>query len=97
MIKQWQSMHNYQCFLTNSKASFDSSERVRLHSELWILWQKLRLFDTDKVMVFLLPFYSHTGRPAKNQPQILRSFILMVSMKFTPLSLTLWVERLSHD
>lgn len=76
MIKHWQSMQDYKCFLHNSKVSFDSSERTRLHTELWKPWQKLRLFDTDKAMQFLLPFYSATGRSAKNQPQILRSFIL---------------------
>src|SRR5699024_11470378 len=54
----------------------------------------------DIAMGVLLPFYSSTGRPAKNQPQILRSFILfflLVSMGLTPPSLTLWVSRLSHD
>ena len=76
MIKYWQSMQDYLYFLNESKIHFDSSERVRLHSELWKPWQKLCLFDTDKAMAFLLPFYSNTGRPAKNQPQILRSFIL---------------------
>lgn len=100
MIKHWQSMQDYNCFLHNSKVSFDSSERTRLHTELWVPWQKLRLFDTDIAMNVLLPFYSSTGRPAKNQPQILRSFILfflLVSMGLTPPSLTLWVSRLFHD
>ena len=100
MIKQWQSMNNYQCFLNTSKAVFDSSERQRLHSELWIPWQKLRLLDTDRAMDFLLPFYSTTGRPATNQPQILRSFVLfflLLSMGLTPPSLTRWVNRLKHD
>lgn len=99
MIQYWQSMHDYQCFLNNSKASFDS-ERTRLHSELWLPWQKLRLFDTDRAMAFLAPFYSPIGRPAKNQPQILRSFILfflMLSMGLAPPSLTLWVKRLRCD
>lgn len=100
MIKHWQSMQDYKCFFLNSKVSFDSSERTRLHTDLWIPWQKLHLFDTDIVMGVLLPFYSSTGRPAKNQPQILRSFILfflLVSMGLTPPSLTLWVSSLSHD
>ena len=100
MIKHWQSMQDYKCFFLNSKVSFDSSERTRLHTDLWIPWQKLHLFDTDIAMGVLLPFYSSTGRPAKNQPQILRSFILfflLVSMGLTPPSLTLWVSRLSHD
>ena len=100
MIKYWQSMQDYKYFLTESKVHFDSSERNRLHTELWKPWQKLRLFDSDKAMEFLLPFYSNTGRPAKNQPQILRSFILfflLFSEGLAKLSLTLWVDRLGHD
>ena len=100
MIKYWQSMQDYKYFLTESKSHFDSSERNRLHTELWEPWQKLRLFDTDKAMDFLLPFYSNTGRPAKNQPQILRSFILfflLYSKGLDKLSLTLWVDRLKTD
>ena len=100
MIKYWQSMQNYKHFLSESKVHFDSSERVRLHTELWKPWQKLRLFDTDKAMEFLLPFYSSTGRPAKNQPQILRSFILfflLCSEGLAKLSLTLWLDRLRGD
>ncbi|NBI59786.1 hypothetical protein D3Z53_17410, partial [Lachnospiraceae bacterium] len=100
MIKYWQSMHDYLHFLHESKVHFDSSERTRLHTELWKPWQKLRLFDTDRAMDFLLPFYSITGRPAKKQPQILRSLILfffLYSEGLTPSSLTLWVDRLKHD
>lgn len=62
MIKHWQSMQDYKCFFLNSKVSFDSSERTRLHTDLWIPWQKLHLFDTDIAMGVLLPFYSSTGR-----------------------------------
>lgn len=100
MIKYWQSMLDYQCFLNNSKAGFDSSERQRLHSELWIPWQKLRCLNTDRAMSFLLPFYSSTGRPATNQPQIIRSYVLfflLLSMGLTPPSLTSWVDRLKQD
>lgn len=100
MIQHWQTMHDYHCFLNNIKTTFDSSERGRLHSELWLPWQKLRLLNTDKAMEFLLPFYSSTGRPATNQPQILRSFILfflLLSMGLTPASLTHWVGRLKQD
>ena len=100
MIKYWQSMHDYLHFFNESRAHFDSSERTRLHTELWKPWQKLRLFNTDRAMEFLLPFYSCTGRPALNQPQILRSLILfffLFSEGLAPPSLTLWVQRLSHD
>ncbi len=100
MIKYWQSMQDYKYFLTESKIHFDSSERNRLHTLLWKPWQKLLLFDTDKAGEFLLPFYSATGRPAQNQPQILRSFILfflLYSEGLAKPSLTLWVGRLKND
>lgn len=51
-------------------------------------------------MAFLEPLYSHTGRPALNQPQIVRSFVLfflLLSMGLTPPSLTAWVARLKQD
>ena len=44
MIKYWQSMQDYKYFLIKSKAHFDSSERNRLHTQLWIAWQKFRKF-----------------------------------------------------
>lgn len=100
MIKYWQSMQDYKYFLTESKVYFNSSERNRLHTELWNAWQKLRLFDTNQAMEFLLPFYSTTGRSAKNQPQILRSFILFLLLYSNGLSkpsLTLWVDRLKDN
>ena len=100
MIKQWQSMNEYHYFFTEAKVLFDSSERSRLHCELFIPWQKVRSFNTDIAMEFLEPFYSDTGRPATNQPQLLRSFILfslMFSCGLVPLSLTSWVNRLKSD
>lgn len=100
MIKHWQTNQEYHCFLANAKTTFDSSERVRLQSELASAKEKLRLLDTDAAMRFLEPFYSNTGRPALNQPQILRSFILfflLVSMDLTSPSLTSWVKRLKSD
>ena len=100
MIKHWQTNQEYHCFLANAKTTFDSSERVRLQSELASTREKLRLLDTDAAMRFLDPFYSNTGRPALNQPQILRSFILfflLVSTDLTSPSLTSWVKRLKSD
>ncbi len=100
MIKHWQTNQKYLCFLANAKTTFDSSEKVRLQSELASAREKLRLLDTDAAMRFLEPFYSYTGRPASNQPQILRSFILfffLVSMYLTSPSLSAWVNRLKSD
>lgn len=100
MIKYWQSMGEYHYFITEFKVHLNSSERQRLHQDLWEPWQKLRLFDTDIAMHFLEPFYSPTGRPAMNQPQILRSFILfflLVSYGLIKPSLSLWIDRLKSD
>lgn len=100
MIKCWQSMDEYHHFLNEMNVLFDPSERARMHHELWIPWQKLRSFDTDRAMRFLEPRYSPTGRPAINQPQILRSFILfflLIAQGLIPLSLTLWIRRLKAD
>ena len=35
MIKHWQSIQDYKCFLHNSKVSFDFSERTRLHTTFY--------------------------------------------------------------
>lgn len=41
------------------------------------------------------PFYSSTGRPALNQPQILRSFVLLMDQHC--LGIDSWVDTLAHD
>ena len=51
--------------------------------------------NLDPVGDFLAPFYSATGRPALNQPQILRSLVLMLDRKFT--SLTRCTQELIGD
>ena len=58
-------------------------------------WHKLTSMNLDPVWDFLVPFYSNTGRSAINQPQILRSFILMLDRNFT--SLTKWTVELNMD
>ena len=50
------------------------------------------ILDLDPVMEYLSAFYSPVSRPAKNQVQIIRSFILMVMLGFT--SLTAWLRKL---
>lgn len=51
--------------------------------------------NLNPVRDFLTPFYSNTGRPALNQPQIMRSFLLMLDRKFS--SLTKWTTELAGD
>ena len=75
MIKNWQSHKKYLHFLKHCKARMDSSQRIRW-KELRPIRKRLKSLNLDAAGVFLFPLYSFTGRPALNQPQILRSFIL---------------------
>ena len=95
MLKHWQSHQEYLHFLHEAKIHFDSSQRKRLSSEFASARDKLRLLDLDPVMVHLAPFYSTTGRPALNQPQIIRSLTLMLHLGVT--SLTRWLNHLASD
>ena len=95
MLKHWQSHQEYLRFLHEAKVHFDSSQRKRLASEFASARDKLRLLDLDPVKAHLSPFYSTTGRPALNQPQIIRSLTLMLHLGVT--SLTRWLNRLASD
>ena len=93
MLKHWQSHQEYLRFLHEAKVHFDSSQRKRLASEFASARDKLRLLDLDPVKAHLAPFYSTTGRPALNQPQIIRSLTLMLHLGVT--SLTRWLNLLA--
>ena len=94
MLKHWQTHAEYQQFISEAVASLNPSQLKKLYS-MADSWHKLTSLNLDPVGDFLAPFYSNTGRPALNQPQILRSFILMLDRKFT--SLTRWTEALKGD
>lgn len=56
---------------------------------------KMISLDGDSIIPFMSRFYSHTGRPAKNQMEILRSFILMPHFRcFSPEN---WTLKLQYD
>ena len=58
--------------------------------------QKLLNLNLDPVLEYISNFYSTTGRPAKNQAQILRSlilFVLLFNKTPTKASLTSWVAE----
>ena len=90
MIKIWQSHQEYIHFLHEAKIHFDSSQRTGLTGEFAAAREKLCLLNLDPVMALLEPYYKPFGRPAINQPQILRSLILMLDQGFT--GITAWVE-----
>ena len=56
---------------------------------------KLYLLDLDPLKPLLSPYYSITGAPAKNQPELIRSFILMSELHCH--GITKWVKKLYEN
>lgn len=94
MLKNWTSHADYRHFVSSAVTYLNSSQRKRLSSMQFSL-DKLTALNLDVLKGILKPHYSSTGRPALNQPEIFRSFILMMDMRET--SLTNWVDRLKSD
>ena len=95
MIKNWQSHQEYLHFLHEAKVHFDYSQRTRLTGEFAAAREKRRLLNLDPVMELLQPYFPPFGRPAINQPQILRSLVLMLDQGFT--GIAAWVEKRNSD
>lgn len=94
MLKHWASHEEYQQYITQTVNTLNESQIKRFFSYKDSL-DKLTSMNLDPVKAFLEPYYSHTGRPAIHQPEILRSLILMTDLH--ELSLTKWVEKLISD
>ena len=94
MLKHWDSHAEYQHFISQAVESLNPSQ-LKKFSSISDSLNKLTSMNLDPVGQFLAPYYSNTGRPAINQPQILRSFILMLDRGFT--RLTNWIAELASD
>lgn len=94
MLKFWRSHVDYQSFVSDTISSFSETELLKLQSYSQSR-EKLDSLNLDPIGVLLAPYYSNTGRPAKNQPEILRSFVLMMDLGFT--SIDRWQKYLKND
>lgn len=91
----WQSHSEYRTNFRNCKARFSSDLRMPLHNEFYRVSQKLLSINLDLVGHSLSRLYPPSGRPALNQAQILRSFILftlLFNRTSAKTSLSLWVS-----
>lgn len=79
MLKHWQTHAEYQLLLSDDVSLLNESQRKKLNSYSDSI-AKLTALDLDPVRDFVLPFYSHSSRPALNQPQIFRSFVLLMDL-----------------
>ncbi len=94
MLGYWRPHTEYQSYLINSVLPTYLAERSRVEYYAKAL-SKLYILDIDVLKPVLKPTYSHTGKPAKNQPEIFRSFVLMSELNEH--SITAWLARLKAD
>ena len=94
MLNFWRSHVDYQAFVSDTVSIFSENELLKLQSYSKSR-EKLDALNLDPIGVLLAPYYSNTGRPAKNQPEILRSIVLMMDLGFT--SVDRWHKHLQND
>ena len=92
----WQSHTAYRINFIQAKARFHTDQRRELWDLYAVVRVKLMALNLDLVRDIIESLYSETGRPAKNQAQILRSviaFCLLIGKTPAGLSLTKWVKE----
>ena len=94
MLKHWTSHAEYQHFISGAVSVLNESQRKKLYFYKDSI-DKLTSLNLDPIHLLLKPRYSTTGRPATNQPEIIRSLVLMLDQEC--LSLNKWVDILKSD
>ncbi|KYH28264.1 hypothetical protein CLTEP_27620 [Clostridium tepidiprofundi DSM 19306] len=94
MLKNWRSHTEYQNFLISNLTDLYKSIPEKINKIESII-SKLYCLNLDVLYEKLKSRYSNTGRPALYQPEIFRSFCLMLFKKET--SLTNWVKELRSN
>ena len=91
MLGNWCTHEEYQSYLLEKIFPFFESDRKYVEQYEKAL-SKLYILNLDSLKPLLAGYYSITGTPAKNQPELIRSFILMSELRYH--SITKWVEKL---
>ena len=93
MLGKWLSHKEYQEYVVS-----ELSELARLNPYALLEYEKeiskLFILNLDLLKPVIATLYSVTGRPSNLQPEIFRSFILMISMGFT---LDKWLAKLKNN
>jgi hypothetical protein len=91
MLGNWRSHFDYQNFLLSSiKEIYKADPTIVEYYSSSI--EKLYNLNLDDIKPLVSPMYSLTGKPSNQQPELLRSFILMSDLDFY--SLPKWIEHL---
>jgi transposase len=93
MLGQWRSHEEYRNFVLGRINNCREGPLTPAHS-LFPIIAKLFFFDLDPLKEILAGRYSRTGRPAVNQPEIMRIMILMQYLK-TPVCE--WIRTLKEN
>lgn len=95
MLKYWTTHSSYCQFISDGISVLSVSDQKRLKSKYADSLSKLTSLDLDSLKEHLLPHYSSTGRPALYQPEIFRSFLLMLDTGEP--SIRNWIDTLRSD
>ncbi|MCB2354699.1 hypothetical protein [Clostridium estertheticum] len=91
MLKNRSSHTDYQQFIISTLSCLYKIISKKI-IELETSKSKLYCLDLEILRDILKPYYSNTGRPATLQPEIFRSFTLMLFQKET--SITNWFKKI---
>lgn len=94
MLKHWQTHDEYKLFLISSLKNSFLYYQLKI-TQLSKTISKLYILNLDSLQDIASSLYSSTGRPANNQPTIMRSFILMSELG--EYSITNWVAELRSN
>ena len=94
MLGNWRTHEEYQSYLLEKIFPFFESDKANVLQYEDAL-SKLYILDLDPLKPLLAGYYSITGAPARNQPELVRSFILMSELGTH--SITKWVEKLQAN
>ena len=94
MLGTWRAHKEYQSYLVEKMIPYfaEDSEKVKQYESAL---SKLYILDLDPLKPLLSQYYSSTGAPAKNQPELIRSFILMSELRTH--SIPEWVDKLKAE
>ncbi len=94
MLGKWRPHSDYQNFLVGTASAVFLADRP-LVEQYGKALSKLYSLDLDPLKPLIEGRYSSTGAPAKNQPELIRSFILMSELKIH--SFPDWVDKLRSN
>lgn len=80
MLGYWRPHVEFQEWLEQKLLSFlpEHEKQIRFYANIL---EKVYVLDLDRILALALSRYSHTGRPAKNQPEIFRALLVMSHLK----------------